>query len=280
MRRPVDERRFLSTFASLPAPPSGLSRAAVLLARTECADADPERVEAILQGLAARVREKGVRARTARERAEALAAVLAGDRRLRGNQESFDDPRNSCIECVLDRRVGIPLALSLVWMSVGRRAGWRVEGVGLPGHFVVRVHGAGGGGVLADPFHEGEILGSAAVRRLLARVHGRPIRVSRRHLESLRPRDILLRMLRNLRSCYQDRRDSSRALAVAEDMLILAPDLPEALRDRALLRLDIGDRQGGVSDLRRFLLDAPDGAGAEAARRLVSLLTDDAELPN
>jgi regulator of sirC expression with transglutaminase-like and TPR domain len=254
-------------------------RTAVLLARTECPDADPERVEAMLEGLGAEVGTRTEGPVPAARRAEVLAQVLAGERGLRGNRAAYEDPRNSCLECVLDRRLGIPLPLSLVWMEVGRRAGWRVEGVGLPGHFVVRVHGGEGDAVLADPFHGGAVVAPGDLNTLLHGIHGKPVPLRSRDLDPMAPRDVLLRLLRNLRGSYRRRGDRARSLAVAEDMLLLAPGLPEALRDRGLLRLESGDR-GGIADLRDFLGRAPRAAGADAVLRLVHIVTDDAELPN
>jgi regulator of sirC expression with transglutaminase-like and TPR domain len=281
--RTAGERSLLARAASRPSTAdAGIARAAVLLARTECPDADPDRVEAGLVALAGAARRRGVAASSAGDRVRVLAEVLAGERGLRGDRERYDDPRNSCLECVLDRRTGIPLSLSLLWMETGRLLGWRVEGVGLPGHFVVRVHGRDGGSAMADPFHGGGVLTRARARDLLRELHGRPVRIGARDLAPVRPRDALLRMLRNLRASYRRRGDRERALSVAEDMLLLAPGLPEALRDRGMLRLEGGDRDGAKGDLREFLAapgrTAP-GTAAEVARLLHSL-TDDAELPN
>jgi len=278
--RPPSERRFLASIAASPDPRAGLARAAVLLARTECPDADPDRVESMLQSLGADLRRRAPGARTAGERAEGLRDLLSGTRRLRGNREDYGDPRNSCIECVLDRRVGIPIALSIVWMAVGRRAGWDVDGVGLPGHFVVRVRGSDGEDLLADPFHGGGVLSRLDAKRLLEGLLGRRVRLRPEHFEPVSPRELLVRVLRNLRTCYRGRGDRTRGLAVAEDMLLVAPGLPEALRDRGLLRLEAGDRAGAVSDLRSFFEEEPSGADAEATRRLVAALTDGAEILN
>jgi len=190
---------------------------------------------------------------------------------------------------VLDRRRGLPIALSLLWMETARRAGWAMEGVGLPGHFVVRIHGEEAGPpLLLDPFHGGAILSRADLKQILRELHGRPVPLRVRDLASLRatgPRDLLLRMLRNLRGSFRRRGERAKALAVAEDMLLLAPGLPEALRDRGLLRVEDGDRGPGVEDLRAYLggttwTGGDADGGAEAVLRLVSVLTDDAELPN
>ncbi len=280
MSRVAGERELLARLGTQPAGGAALLRAAILLARTECPDADGDRVEAMLEGIAGEVRRKAQGSTSAADRARALGEVLAGERGLRGNREGYDDPRNSCVECVLDRRLGVPLALSLLWMEAGRRAGWRVEGVGLPGHFVVRVRGEGAGEVLADPFHGGGVLAREDLKGLLRGIHGKAVPLRPRDLQAMKPRDVLLRMLRNLRNSYRKRGDRTRALAVAEDMLLLSPGLPEALRDRGLLRLEGGDRRAGLADLRAFLGCAPRDPAAEEVLRLVTLVTDAAELPN
>jgi regulator of sirC expression with transglutaminase-like and TPR domain len=264
------ERRYGAEFA----------RAAVLLARTACPDADPDRVDGILESLGTELRRRGRGAETPEDRAALLAGILAGERGLRGNRERYDDPRNSCLECVLDRRLGIPLALSVLWMETARRAGWRVDGIGLPGHFVVRVRDDGEGGVLADPFHGGGVLTAGALKSMVRDLTGKPVLLADLDLDGLAPPDLLLRMLRNLRAAFRRRADRRAALAVAEDMLLLSPGLPEALRDRGMLRLDGGDRAGGIADLREFLDRAPKAPGAETVLRLVSIVTDGAELPN
>lgn len=280
MTRPAAERLLLVRAATERDPDADLARPAVLLARTECPDADPDRVGTILDALAATLRTRGARTTTATDRARLLAGLLAGERNLRGNHEQYDDPRNSCVECVLDRRLGIPLSLSLVWMEAARRAGWRVDGVGLPGHFVVRVQGLEGPSVLADPFHGGGVLGRTELKSLLEGIAGKPVPLAGIDLEGMEQGEILLRMLRNMRAGYRRRGDRIRALAVAEDMLLISPGLPEALRDRGLLRLEGGDRAGGIADLRDFLGRAPKARGVESVLRLVTIVTDGAELPN
>jgi len=275
--RTAAERGLLARVAGTRGEDAGLARAAVLLARTECPDADPDRVEARLGAMAADVRVRGAAAATAEERVRALASVLSS---LRGNHEAYDDPKNSCLECVLDRRVGLPLSLSMIWMEAGRRAGWRVEGVGLPGHFLVRVHGREEDSALADPFHGGGVLTRADLKHLLHSLTGKPVPLTGLDLGGRDAGDLLLRMLRNLRASYRRRGDRLRGISVAEDMLLLSPGLPEALRDRGLLRIEGGDRRAGLADLRAYIEAAPADPGAEGVLRLLSTLTADADHAN
>jgi regulator of sirC expression with transglutaminase-like and TPR domain len=278
--RTAAERVLLARVAGSRGDAVNLARAAVLLARTVCPEADPDRVESALEGLAAVARRDGASTGTAEARGRVLAAVLSTGRGLRGDHEAYDDPRNSCLECVLDRGRGLPLSLSILWMETGRRAGWRVEGVGLPGHFLVRVHGADGGSALADPFHGGGVLARADLKHLLQTMAGEPVPLAGLDLAGRSPGEILLRMLRNLRGSYRRRGDRLRGLAVAEDMLLLSPGLPEALRDRGLLRIEGGDRREGLGDLRSYLEAAPADPGADGVLRLVATLTSDGEGAN
>ena len=111
-------------------------------------------------------------------------------------------------------------------------------------------------------------------------LHGRAVPLRAAMLRAMSPRELLLRLLRNLRSSFRRRGEREKAIRVAEDMLLLAPGLPEAYRDRGLLRVETGDRSGGVEDLRQYLSGTRWDGGADTVLRLLAVLTDDAELPN
>ena len=118
------------------------------------------------------------------------------------------------------------------------------------------------------------------LRRLMHSLHGRAVPLRAAMLRAMSPRELLLRLLRNLRSSFRRRGEREKAIRVAEDMLLLAPGLPEAYRDRGLLRVETGDRSGGVEDLRQYLSGTRWDGGADTVLRLLAVLTDDAELPN
>jgi regulator of sirC expression with transglutaminase-like and TPR domain len=167
----------------------------------------------------------------------------------------------------------------MAWMETGRRAGWRVEGLGLPGHFLVRVHGREDE-TLADPFHGGGTLTRSDLKHLLHTLAGKPVALSGLDLGGRPAGDLLLRMLRNLRASYRRRGDRLKGLSVAEDMLLLVPGLPEALRDRGLLRIEGGERREGFADLRAYVEAAPSDPGAEGVLRLLATMTADADHAN
>ena len=147
-----------------------------------------------------------------RERLDVIASDVDGDDQLAlrravairaglgGNVEDYYDPRNSFLVDVLDRRLGIPISLSIVWMAVGRRAGIDVEGVGLPGHFLVYAAGQ-----LCDPFHGGEAIGSDEAAALVAHAMGGEPRLDRRWLRPVATPEIALRVIRNLERTTLDR---------------------------------------------------------------------------
>ncbi len=127
----------------------------------------------------------------------ALRRVIGISHGIGGNVDDYDDPDNSYINCVLASRRGIPISLSILWMEVGRRAGLEMQGVGLPGHFVVYAAGQ-----LVDPFHYGEAIGFDEAASLIASAIGGDPRLDRRWLEPVGTADIIRRVLRNLENVY------------------------------------------------------------------------------
>jgi len=250
-----------------------LGRGALEIARIAYPDLQPEGHLADLARLAEAVRP----AIDARMPPEDIALAV-GDHLFRtcgfhGNTEDYYDPRNSFLNDVLERRTGIPISLSVVFIEVSRRLGLAVEGVGFPGHFLVRVAGQRGS-LLLDPFFGGRRVDQA---ELLERLRALPGRPEMRELppEALRTTptpDILARMLRNLLQVYLDRDDPPHALATVDLLLVLVPDSPDDLRTRGSLYERLGCVPAAAADFRRYLDLAPDTPTADDIReRLVRL---------
>jgi regulator of sirC expression with transglutaminase-like and TPR domain len=188
--------------------------------------------------------------------AVALAALFRSRLQLRG--AGGGDPRTHYLSSVLSSGVGTPLSWGAIWMAVGRRAGVPVEGVALPGHFAVRVAGR-----VVDPF-SGDPLDEDALRQIASRHLGREAeRLEPRWLAPAGHRRILARMSRNLRGCYASLESWPLALQAADRCVDLLPDQPEEYRDRGLLLWRMGQPQGALCDLNRYLQMAP----ADAADR-------------
>src|SRR5688572_29509537 len=153
--------------AACDAPGTDLAQAALVIARIEYPRLEAGRYLTLLDrmGDAARrhIEQVGDRAgsQSTLDRIKAFNGYLFEDQGFVGNRDRYEDPRNSCINEVLDRRTGIPITLSLIYMEVGRRAGLHIDGVNFPGHFLVRcpeLTGRGGSGLIVDPFHAGALL--------------------------------------------------------------------------------------------------------------------------
>ncbi len=262
-------RRLLRRFATQE--PIDLARAALAVAREEYPDLDEARYLRLLESIATSVQAGLPHGATVERRVGRLNACLFHELGFAGNQDDYYDPRNSFLNEVLDRRVGIPITLSIVYMEVGRRCGLRIDGVSFPGHFLCKVH-LEGGELIIDPFHRGQLLGVEDLKKRLASAVGEQVRFDPRVLRAARPREILVRMLQNLRSVYEDRNDVPRALSAVDRLLLLAPEDVRGLRERAQLYEQLGGAAAAAADLEKVLqIDprAPDAAALRArARRL------------
>ncbi len=267
--------RLRDSFATLVADGdrANLGRAALEIARLEHPDLDPLPSLARLDAMADAIR---VRARAASRPADAFAEVtryLFDDCGFRGNSDDYYDPRNSCLNDVLERRVGIPITLSVLVLEMGARLGVAVEGVGFPGHFLVRGPGPTGP-ALIDPFFGGRVIERDEMLRRLRAFYGAGGGPAGENLQRVLPQalqttatsGILGRMLANLLRIYLQRDDALRALETVDLMLVLAPDAPEHLRVRGLLYEQLECAAAAAADLRRCLELAPDGPHAAELR--------------
>jgi len=242
------------------APGTELARASLVVARLECPRLDPEPYVAQLDAMGDSARraierhasdtgEDSVHGRLA-----AFHAYLFDELGFVGNRDRYDDPLNSCLNEVLDRRTGIPLTLSIVYMEVARRAGLHVEGVNFPGHFLVRcVDPSASGHLVIDPFHAGALLSEHGCRLLLQKRVGEEIAFSRSLLEPATRLQILVRMLLNLKLNYVRLRSFPQALLVTDLLLAVNPSAFSELRDRGLLAYHLNDVAGALRDLQTYL---------------------------
>ncbi len=245
-----------------------LDEAALAIAQEEYPALRPEAYQAQLDALAARViRRVPTRARAA-STLRALREVLHDEEGLRGNDEDYQDPRNSFLNEVLERRLGIPISLSVVYMEVARRAGLHLDGVGFPGHFLVKYASPSGGEVYLDAHNGGEILSAEeCVARHRVRSGGKAL--DPRYLAAVSTRQILARMLQNLRRIYAERRDDLRLFWVLDRVLLLVPGQLDTLRDRGLAAARLGGAAAAARDLEAYLAGAPEAADAEEIRAAI-----------
>jgi regulator of sirC expression with transglutaminase-like and TPR domain len=209
----------------------------------------------------------------AEERVVALNQFLFGDLGFTGNTREYYDPRNSYLNEVIDRRTGIPITLAILYMEVGRRIGLPLAGVSFPGHFLVRLKLRGGTLVL-DPFSDGAPLSERELRERLQRVipEGATDEVPvaelplDQFLEPATNRQILARMLRNLKGIYRDAGKPERMLDVLNRMLVVAPDASGELRDRGFVYHKLECYRAALKDLTDYVQREPDAPDSDEVR--------------
>jgi regulator of sirC expression with transglutaminase-like and TPR domain len=261
----ISARERFAAIAGLPDERIDLAEAALWIAAEEQPGLDPAPWLARLDAMAARLRPRLDGVRDPLDRMARLAGFLADEIGLRGNAEDYYDPRNSLLNEVLARGLGIPITLALVYMEVGRRVDVPLQGVGFPGHFLLR-HSRHDQ-LLFDPFDRGRPLTEEDCRSRLDQLSGGTLAFDPRLLKPSSPRQILVRMLNNLWRIYLHRGDFLRTLSALDRVLLLDGDDVGARRDRGLLSLRWGDPTRGIEDLERYLVlepEAPDHAAIES----------------
>jgi len=232
---PSNARTRFAAIAALPDERIDVTEAALWVAAEARPELDVTRYRGKLIELANRASQRLASARDTSDRVAQLVRFLHDDEGLRGNESDYYDPRNSWLCDVLDRGLGIPITLSIVWVDVARRLGLRAAGVGFPGHFLVQVAAEDGAEILVDPFH-GRLLDLHDCATLLARSAGSGASLEPALLRPAAPREILVRLLRNLKHAHAQRAELEAAIACCERILLLIPGEPGELRDRELLR--------------------------------------------
>jgi len=257
-------------------PAIDLARACLLIAQDAYPGLDVDGYLGEIERLAARLRGRLPAAEDAEARIVALNEFLFADLGFTGNADNYYDPRNSYLNEVLDRRTGIPLTLSVLYMEVGRRIGLPLEGVSFPGHFLVRLQLRGALLVL-DPFSGGEPQSEADLRARLRRVIPEgatgPVPLEQLPLEQfLEPagkRQILARLLRNLKGIYRETDKPQRLLDVLNRMRVVAPEAHGELRERGLLYLRLECYRAALKDLTDYSALEPDAPDLEEVRARV-----------
>lgn len=247
-----------------------LARLALVVAREEYPQLPPEPYLARLDQIAEEVRDRLSDETAPPVVLEELLRVVFEKHGYQGNREAYYDPRNSFLNDVLDRRKGIPLTLGIVLLEVGWRLGLPLEGVNFPHHFLVRYSGDVVQ-MLIDPFESGRVRFQDEAQAFLDRVYGGMVRVRSSYLESASKRDMLVRLLTNLKSLYSNVGDNERAVAAVERILLLRPDRHHEHRELGLLFARLGRAEEAAQHLKTFLDRQP---GSPEAPRVRAILRD------
>jgi regulator of sirC expression with transglutaminase-like and TPR domain len=244
-----------------------LGEAALTIARIEYPDLDFAPYLKILDSLAAHAQSRLPHVAETSDTISALNAVLFEEEGFGGNRDDYYDPRNSFLNDVLERKSGIPITLALVYMEVARRVGLVLFGVGMPGHFLLKHYDPDGRETFLDAFNAGRIMTIEDCQQRLNEIYDGQLALQPHFLMSVTRRQILTRMLNNLKEIYLSVRNLKRALAVIDLLLAIYPRSPEDVRQRAGLRYSLGQLRGAADDLDTYLKMLPEASDAEQVRQ-------------
>ena len=249
-------RRTFQELVTLPDGAVPLAEAALLLACEEYPQLEISPYLDRLDEIADFVRPKLHTGISPLDTIEALNEVLFGIVGFRGNTENYNDPRNSFFNDVLERRIGIPITLSAVYLEVARRISFPIFGVGMPGHFLVK-YGDRTQEFFLDPFNGGQVLTREDCERRFSEMFGNEQEFTERMLDVVSPRQMLFRMVNNLKTIYLKAHAYEKSLAMVDMMLLADPEAIEQYRDRGILKVQLRRFNAAVRDFEQYVKGAP-----------------------
>ncbi len=254
-----------------------LAGAALAVARYRYPDLDPGASLTMLEDFARPLGPRVAAAQTPRAAIREVNARLFRELSFQGNIHDYGDPRNSFLNLVLERRLGIPITLAIVYLEVAARAGFPLVPVGFPGHFLVK-HVSPSGEILLDPFNRGLEVNDKDLQHLLDGFYHGKVKLERAMLRPATHRETVHRILNNLKIAHIKGREAEPALAVIDRMLVLEPESAVDVRDRgfALHALDRHDE--AAAELRRYLSMSPGSPDAAQVRGILDAVESMAEL--
>lgn len=248
-----------------------LDRAALLLAAEEYPHLEIEPYLIQLDLFAAQAREFDDPTALPITRLLRLNDVLFTSLGFRGNAENYFDARNSFLNDVIDRRTGIPITLSTIYLEVARRLELQLFGVGMPGHFLVKYQDESVE-ILLDPFHAGRLLSEDDCFRMILQMYRGKVIFHRSYLSAISKKQTLTRMLQNLKSIYARAGDHHKTLSVIERALLITPESPREIRDRGLVYAAQEHFNLAIADLEAYLQREPQANDADTIKKKLAEL--------
>ncbi|HWR34567.1 MAG TPA: transglutaminase-like domain-containing protein [Clostridia bacterium] len=245
-----------------------LLSAALVIARTVYPAIDIAKYAGCVESLAVRARGIMQDSTESARIIDAVNRVLFQEEGFRGNRTDYYDPRNSYLNEVIDRKLGIPITLSVLYMEVARRVGLPLFGVGMPGHFLLKFYDVDGHHLLIDAFEGGQVIHEGDCQARLDEIYAGQAPLEPEYLHSVGKRQILTRMLNNLKNIYLTSRNFRKALTVVDLILAIYPRSPEDVKQRALLRYNLGQLKGSANDFEDYLKMSPDASDVDDVRQL------------
>lgn len=245
-----------------------LSKAALLLAQTEYPNLEVEYYLERLGEMAEQLRDRLPKSRYPLKMVQTINSYLYEELGFSGNKNNYYDPRNSFLNDVLERRIGLPISLSLVYLEIAQYLDFPMVGIGMPGHFLIRPQFEDVG-IFVDAFNQGEVLFPQDCEDILSRIYQRPVTIKAEFLQPIDRRSFLARMLNNLKGIYLNQSQFEKALEIIEWLLLLFPDAPHERRDRGLISYQLGNFNQAVKDLKFYLNALPQAPDAATLQQLL-----------
>jgi len=267
-------RQCFANEISQPEPQINLAAAALYIALEDHANLDVDAYLNAIDTMAAEVSERLPAGHYPLRMIQTINQYLYDDLGFTGNSADYYDPRNSFLNDVIDRRTGIPITLALLYLEIARRLDFPMEGVGMPGHFLIRPAIAEME-VYVDAFHHGEVLFAEDCQQRLNQIYGQPVEMQPSFLAPVSSRQFLARMLTNLKMIYLNRSQPLKSLAAIERILLLFPGTAIELRDRGILHYHLGNWATAYQDLEAYLAKVPDAEDAATIQKLLSQIVQD-----
>ncbi len=269
---PQDDLEQFVRMAGLPDDEIDLARAGFLIAAMEFPGLDLDHQFGLLDSLAAGVAGRLDASRDPLFCVNTLSEYLFDEVGFQGNLDDYYDPRNSFLNEVLRRRLGIPITLCLVCIEVGKRLDIPLLGVSMPGHFLLKHQQEEH--LFIDPFYKGILLSEEECAQRLEQVTQANVPWDSRYLSPVSNRDFVARILRNLKNIYLQRQDHDRAIMTIDRLIVLQPEATEERRDRGIVRYNLGHHEEALGDLTHYLDTDPETGDVEAVEQLVRHLRD------
>ncbi|MGD1872120.1 MAG: SirB1 family protein [Mastigocoleus sp.] len=253
-----------------------LAYAALYIAQEEYPHIDPKKYLNAFDSMASELLERLPSNRYPLRIIQSINDYIYKDLGFSGNTEDYYDPRNSFLNEVIDRRLGIPITLSLVYLEVARRINFPMLGVGMPGHFLIRPDFPDMS-IFVDAFNNGEVMFPEDCEERLSQIYQQKMSLESKFLVPISNKNFLARMLTNLKVIYVKKQELQQALAAVERILMLFPDVSLELRDRGLLYFQLGYVNRAILDFEKYLAKEPSAQDATTIRTLLAQLRKNIE---
>lgn len=267
MEFPQARQRFYSETRQ-PDEQINLAKAALYIAQEEYPKLDVDEYLKALDTMAAELSERLPEEKYPMRTIQAINSYLYEELGFAGNTSNYYDPRNSFLHQVIDRRTGIPITLSLVYLEIAKRIDFPMVGIGMPGHFIIRPNFEDSG-IFVDAFNKGEVLFPEDCEERIRGIFNREVPLRPEFFQAIDKRGFLARMLGNLKMIYLQKGEAKKCLAAIERILLLFPDAPLELRDRGLLYYQSQSWSLARQDLETYLTQVPHAPDAPLIRQVL-----------